>query len=195
MASECLHDVGEENLPLKLHLGCGGIYLRGYVNIDNTGLTVDAAPELVSQNMTTVSDYYARLDGSMEHLPVRRSVVCDIRGDMEHLPYGIHCVDKILAIQVFEHASIMKSFWLLSYWYARLKYGSPLVLSVPDLYGVWEMPADQAQRHLFGTADNRHKAWYTRETLTELLEKAGFAVEQLPNFHFYPAIVVRATKI
>jgi hypothetical protein len=194
-SSTCLHDAGEENWPLKLHLGCGGIFLRGYVNIDNSGVTVDAAPELVPQNMTTVSDYYARLDGDMAHLPARREIVCDLRCDITRLSYKVETVDKILAIQAFEHIQVYDVVKTLRQWHYMLMPGAPLVLSVPDLLGTLDMPIDQARRHLLGTTDNRHKAWYTRETLTELLERSGFTVKHLDNFHFYPAIVVRATKI
>ena len=194
LTSGCLHDEGEEEWPLKLHLGCGGIYLRGYVNINHVGELTRDRPDLVEQNATDVSNYYARLDGDMEHIPARRETVTDVLCDATWLIDEPGSVDKIVAIQVFEHIPPIDSVWTLDGWYGLLKHGGVLVMSVPDMLDALDMPIDQMQRQLRGTKDNPHKAWYTQETLMEMLEAVGFDVEVLPNFHFYPAIVVRAVK-
>ena len=202
MATPQLYDDGEETWTQKYHLGCGGVYLEGYQNCDITGLAAFEHPDLVDQNLTTIQDYYARLEGTMNALPMRRQTVCDILSDASHF-MGMHnTVDKIVAIQVFEHFTPVDAMFALRRWRVALKVGAPLIISVPDMAGTLELiergDSDFALRHLRGRMGdkwNSHHAWYTRDTLIELLEFADFRdVVQLPNFHFYPAIVVKAIK-
>ena len=209
--SLCLYDEGEEHWPVKLHLGCGGIFLRGYRNVDIDGLDAKTNPATAQANSADVRDYYAGLDGDAHHLPVRRLTVVDLTADIVELPYTPRTVDKILAVQVFEHLSPVRAMDALYHWHRILKVGSPLVMSVPDMAGILDM-MDAAQcmyndsavadfafalRHLRGRRTNHynsHHAWYTSETLCELLDFCGFKTTLLPNFHFYPAIVARAVR-
>ena len=211
----CLHDKGEENWKVKLHLGCGGVYLTdsgtGYTNIDIDGLDARTNPVMVQANNANISDYYAGLDGDVHHLPRRRMTVVDLQTDVTELPYTARSVDKIVAVQVFEHLSPVRAMDALYHWRRILKDGKPLVMSVPDMLGVLDM-MDEANRinldrgiadlgfslrHLRGRANGGyhvHRAWYTHETLRELLEFCGFEPTALENFHFYPALVYRAIK-
>jgi len=196
----CLYDDGEDAWPLKLHLGGGGVYLRGYANYDLDGTLACGNPSAVTCNLTNVTDYYARLDGDIDHLPQRRMTVVDIRCDISYLPHAPHTVDKLLCLQVFEHLTPVKAIETLVMWSALLKRGRPLVMSVPDMEGTLDLIEGNwrfALRHLRGRGGddaNTHQAWYTRKSLQEILEYAGFTVDWLPNVHFYPAIVVRAVK-
>lgn len=209
--SSCLYDEGEENWPVKLHLGCGGVYLRGYRNIDIDGLDARVNPVTIEANSADIRDYYAGLDGDAYHLPMRRLTVVDLQADITTLPYTPQKVDKIVAIQVFEHLSPVQATNALYHWHTILKNEHPLVMSVPDMTGVLDM-MDAAQnihsdraiadfafslRHLRGRRTNHynsHHAWYTKDTLCELLDFYGFVPTLLPNFHFYPAVVVRAIR-
>lgn len=198
--SSCLYDEGEEEWPLKLHLGCGGVYLMGYLNLDIEGELAGLHPEARAANTTNIFDYYARLDGDHNHLPKRRETVADWLTDVTHLPYDENSVDKILAVQVFEHLTPITAMRTLQHWRSILKWDRPLILSVPDMVGTLDILAtdyDFALRHLRGRQGNRynsHHAWYTRDTFVELLQAARFRVKVLPNIHFYPAIVCRAVK-
>jgi len=198
--SYCLHDDGEESWPVKLHLGCGGVRLAGYINCDIDGVLAIDEPELARQNTTDIRNYYARLDGDANHLPTRRATVCDLIDDITCLPYLPSSVDKIVAIQVFEHLSPAEAMMALTHWRDILWCGQPLVMSVPDMEGTLDMLAtdfDFALRHLRGRQDdyaNAHHAWYTKAGLCRLLKWFGFRVEVLDNPHFYPAIAVRAVK-
>lgn len=205
MSTPFLYDEGEEAWPTKCHYGCGGVYLDGYSNVDIDGFTYLSRPDLVEQNRTTICDYYARLEGSMSHLPTRRQTVVDYYSDVSN-PHGIpETIDKIIAVQVFEHFTPAQAVRALKGWHDELKRERPIILSVPDMAGtldIIERGGDVAfaLRHLRGrtTEDhfNSHHAWYTKDTLVELLEFIGFhRVEVLPNFHFYPAIVVRAIRL
>ena len=198
--SYCLHDDGEEAWPAKLHLGCGGVRLTGYINVDIDGVLAIDEPELASQNATDISNYYARLDGDPNHLPTRRATVCDLVADITRLPYQSSSVDKVVAIQVFEHLPPADAMMALVHWRDILRYGRPLIISVPDMEGTLDLLAtdfDFALRHLRGRQGdyaNAHHAWYTEAGLCGLLKWFDFRVEMLDNFHFYPAIVVRAIK-
>lgn len=200
MASSCLYDAGEEQWTRKLHLGCGGIYLTGYTNIDAEGRYADMNPEDAERNRTTIDDYYARLDGSLTNLPTRRPNIVDCIADIVTMEYAPNSVDKIVAIQVMEHISPGRLFVGLRHWHTMLKVLHPMVLSIPDMYGTLEMIRTQPEfafRHLIGRKGdylNTHHAWYTHETFCELLNLFGFKTQLLENFHFYPSIVVRAIK-
>lgn len=199
--SLCLYDEGEETWPVKLHVGAGGVYLRGYLNIDIDGKLAYLNQAECSRNSTFITDYYSRLEGDKDHLPKRRETIVDWVIDATQLPYVENTVDKIVAIQVFEHLSPAIAIKTLNKWQSMLKVGRPLVLSVPDMIGTLDLLAtdyDFAIRHLRGRQQsdhyNSHHAWYTQDTFVELLEANGFKVEVLPNFHFYPAVVCRAVK-
>jgi len=200
MPSQCLYDTGEEDWPVKLHLGCGGIYLTDYTNIDAEGRYSSMNPDETEQNRTTITDYYARMTGTPDNLPKRRPNIVDCIADIVTMEYLPNSVDKIVAIQVIEHISPGRLFVALRNWHAMLKVYRPMVVSIPEMYGTLEMINTHpvfAFRHLTGRRGdylNTHHAWYTQETFLELLDLFGFNCELLSNFHFYPAIVVRATK-
>lgn len=202
MNTSYLYDEGEEDWKHKYHLGCGGVYLDGYKNCDISGVSALEHPDLVEQNRTTVGDYYARLDGDIHALPHRRETVFDIRTDVTRMSLPPQSVDKILAVQLFEHLTPVDAITTLRRWHSYLRVFGVLIMSVPDMVGTLELiergDTEFALRHLRGRQgdkENSHWAWYTHETIIELLEFVGFErVCQLPNFHFYPAIVVRAIK-
>lgn len=205
MQSLCLYDDGEENWQAKLHLGSGGISLQGYTNIDIRGVLGDEYPQARQDNLTTIDCYYDRLNGSMAQLPRPRSTVVDLLCDIRKLPYHPATIDKIVAIQVFEHLTPVEGFRALWHWHNILKPGAPLILSVPDMLGTIALLESSslpdslfAIRHLRGSYKNeyaRHFAWYTEATLTELLEHTGFVVERLPNIHLYPAIILKGRRL
>lgn len=206
MKTDYLYDDGEEGWTQKYHLGCGGVYLDGYINCDISGVTALEHPDLVAQNKTTIRDYYARLDGDMHALPIRRATVCDLISDVSRFMGMAECADKIIAVQVFEHFSPVRALGALRRWHSALKHNAPIILSVPDMLGTLDLiergKSDDiafALRHLRGRMGgdtfNTHHAWYTHATLAEMLRFIGFErVSELPNMHFYPAIVIKAFK-
>lgn len=205
----CLYDSGEESWPVKVHLGAGGVYLvdggTGYINTDIAGTLVANAPLAWRiANQTGICDYYARLDGEAVALPKRRPTVVDLLVNCLDLPFPVESVNKILAVQMFEHLSPVEAVRALSHWQQMLAPGGVLVLTVPDmhqtLYWLEESDRDRrafALRHLRGSQRdqyNWHLAWYTEPTLDELLDAHGFEPFQLSNPHCYPAIAVRGRK-
>lgn len=199
-----LYDPGEEFWPVKIHAGCGGIYLDGYTNVDVQGKLAAEHPELVKANRTDIRAYYARLEGTAEALPTRRETVCDVLANLEDWFPGPSSWNKIVALQVLEHFSPRAGLRLLTGWRTRMEtvHGT-LALSVPDMDGTLKMlevgtPAQRtfALRHLRGSGRdeyNWHKAWYTEETLRETLWQAGYtSVTVQRNVHIYPALVFKA---
>lgn len=196
-----LYDPGEESWPFKLHLGCGGVYLREYWNVDAVG---ERAGADVPANIAEVWDYYGRQPGTFDHLPARHSTIVDQVADVTRLPFEAGTVYKILAVQVFEHLTPVQAGATLSDWWRLLVPGGVLVLTVPDLHGTldWLENGSASQRafalrHMRGSRRdewNFHHAWYTQMTLEELLQAHGFRTGVLDNPHVYPALAVRGVK-
>src|ERR1700676_191158 len=101
---------------VKLHIGCGTVYLRGYINIDlpcpGTFLAA-GRPDLVERYITDDSDYYGRhRDKTMDGLrkgPLNQEYACDRYGSFMFMPVHNDSVDEILARSVFEHMSLSEA--------------------------------------------------------------------------------------
>ncbi len=202
---------------IKLHLGCGTVYLKDYVNIDvkipDWSYLAKKRPDLVKINKTTVKNYY----GSNIHKNVtrkdfetkkfeKRPIVVDVHADVRELPYKPNSIDEIRSVQLFEHFSFKEGQILLKYWHKLLKPGGIVHIDIPDLDGTIEgyhksktqKDRDWYTRLLFGSQKNEfgfHKAMYSKASIKNLLTKLKFKkVTFLPNIHVYPAFAVEATK-
>lgn len=199
MSSAQLYDPGEETWPLKVHAACGGIYLRGYLNLDITGEFATANPVQAQANETDIGDYYAGLDDTPA---LRRPTIVDRRGNMECLRFERGSVHKLVCLQALEHLSPLRVLQTLRDWHALVVPHGVLVLSVPDMDGTLESLERNERtefmvRHLRGSRRdefNLHRSWWTRSTLAEVLTACGYGVEWLENCHVYPALVLRARK-
>lgn len=198
-----LYDEGEEQWETKLHLGCGNIYLVGYENIDVVGALADERPDLVKANETSIKSYYGRRTAytDIHHIVPRAGYVVDQRMCMTNLGNGIDSVDKIVCVQALEHLRPDDGVRALAHWRDLLRQDGILVISVPDTSETVEMLLDECTRdfaiqHLAGTRTDQHsyhRSHFTQLCLSALLTLYGYReIEFLPNFHRYPAIVVRA---
>ena len=195
---------------MKLHLGCGSVYLRGYVNIDTprnarARLAV-AHPELVAQWETTEDEYYAK-QPPLDLLATRNlEFVADTLCDICSLPIGDACVEHILVVQTFEHLTRDQVNAALSDWFRVLKPGGTLQIDVPDIEKSIQLFLDADSREgreavarlIFGSRKSAlfyHHFGYAPEGLQGLLGQFGFhSFERLPSFHDYPAFVLRGQK-
>jgi hypothetical protein len=201
-------------LALKLHVGCGTVYLDGYVNLDvevpGYSYLATERPDLADRNRTTVDRYYKVEESreTLEHGP-RRAQVCvvDRYADLRSLPYEPDTADEIRSVQSLEHLDMKEGPVVLRHWRDILKSGGVLHVDVPDF--------EETARQLLAQPDEPSKEWYYRlvygsqknlyafhkngfspARLEWMLREAGFReVRHVPNtIHFYPVAIAEAIK-
>jgi len=193
----------------KVHVGCGSVYLDGYINVDVRGPKTFLAhdrPDLVSALITTDDRYYGRhQDKTMEKLrsgPLQQEMVCDEYGTFFDLPGSTWSIEELLARHVFEHLSLTEAHQALDEIDRKMKEGGILRLDVPDheeTLRQFKKTGDEFFiRHLLGPRkDERgyHLMSYTRTLLQKIVESHGFVfIEEEQNIHFYPAFCLRFQK-
>ncbi len=143
--------------PLKLHLGCGEVYLPGYIN-------VDFPPSRHS---------------------VQQHSKADIFFDITQLHYPSGTIDEIRLHHVFEHFERPVALRLLIDWYDWLKEGGRLIIETPDFRRCVQAYLNNTNlndqlkivRHLFGSHETswavHYDGWY-RERFTHVLTTLGY---------------------
>lgn len=96
--------LASNELPLRLHLGCGQQYLQEYVNVDYP---------LIEHTVQSYS-------------------VADVFGDIAKITFMPKTVDEIRLHHVFEHFDRPTAIALLCAWHMWLKPGGLLYIEVPD---------------------------------------------------------------
>jgi len=207
-------------MSLKLHVGCGTVYLDGYVNLDvpveGYSFLARERPDLMERNRTTVDRYYKK-DETRESLEARAAqeaerretqfCVVDAYADATRLPYKPGTVDEIRSVQCLEHLPMAEAPRVLRYWYGLLKPGGVLHVDVPDfeetarqlLQQPDEASKDWYYRLVYGSQKNEyayHKNGFSPARLERLLRETGFReVRHLPNtIHFYPVTIAEGVK-
>lgn len=197
----------------KVHVGCGSVYLDGYINVDlyipGLSFKVDERPDLVMKNLTTVDKYYKNkvtrsdIESKRHHT---KKIVVDVFADARNLPFSKNSLDEIRSVQLFEHFTYSESEKILKHWHSLLKPGGLLHIDVPDLdetlrrYLQAKTKKDKQWyiRLLYGSQKNEfgiHRAMYSRQMLKSLLIKHGFSkIREFDNIHFYPAFAFEARK-
>ncbi len=198
---------------IKLHLGCGTVYLKGYVNIDmrihGYSFLAKERPDLVEQNKTTVDKYYKeeQTKETLHKKRVEKYCVVDKFMDICNLGYPENSVDEILIVQTFEHLSRNEASEALDNWYRILKPRGKLHIDVPDFEETARQLLAQKNdrdkewyyRLIFGSQKNEyafHKDGYSFAKLKMILEEHSFKdIVRIQNtLHFYPAVIVECRK-
>ncbi|MFO7733951.1 MAG: methyltransferase domain-containing protein, partial [Candidatus Aminicenantes bacterium] len=96
--------IARPNSPLRLHLGCGEVFLRNYVNID-----------------------FPPSSHTVQH-----KAVADVFADLKDLSFPAFSVDEVRLHHVFEHFDRPTSLALLCTWQQWLKIGGVLIIETPD---------------------------------------------------------------
>ncbi|MFH1292394.1 MAG: methyltransferase domain-containing protein [bacterium] len=140
---------------MKLHLGCGGTYLDGYVNID--------FPPTEKTIMNVKADIYQ---------------------DITKLEYEKESVDEIRNHHVFEHFNRVDSLKLLFRWRHWLKPGGKLIIETPDYFWCSLLLLITPHkfkirlgRHIFGTQEDfwaNHLDFWYKGKFKKVLSKLGF---------------------
>lgn len=145
---------------MKLHLGCGQKYFKGYNNIDFP---------------------------SKKH-SVQGKSVADIKTDFTQLSYPASSIDEVRLHHVFEHFTCPIACGLLVTWRSWLKSEGILRIEVPDFKKtalvVLNPLTNQtskavALRHIFGSHEASwaiHYEGWTINRLTKLLKNMGFKI-------------------
>ena len=191
---------------MKIHAGCGTVYLSGYINIDAAPhfLSKESstlAIETLNQNKTTFENYYKTDFNDRPHC-----VIADVKSLIDSMPFDDESAEEIVMLHVLEHFPHYKIDDLLNEINRVLKKGGKFIVGVPDIKKTAEGLAKAATpeeedwyiRLIHGTQRNEfshHYCGYTERTLKDLLSKYNFGnFEILPNINFYPAIHLKAYK-
>lgn len=149
---------------IKIHIGCGAVYLEGYENLDvptDNSFFANERPDIVKENKTTIDRYYKDAyynnfyerfklkKQGIKKLPApvgkpakntkRRNVVIDHIAYADHLPYKNGSIDEIRGVQVFEHFGPEESIKVLHHWKNLLKPGGRIIIDVPDIIETAEL--------------------------------------------------------
>ncbi len=199
---------------LRLHVGCGTVYLEGYINIDGwrDGFSFLASerPDLLASRRTTFDRYYKQ-EVSKETILANRDdpriVVADSFQDITHLEYPPDSVERIVCVQTLEHFTKDEVGRALDNWYTILKPSGVLHVDVPDFEETARLllaqDSEEAKewyyRLIYGSQKDNfsiHKDGYSTEKLSGILKMHGFKnITSVPNTrHFYPSIIIDSTK-
>jgi len=149
---------------MKLHLGCGRNYLKGYINID--------LPQGKQELMKAKADIYK---------------------DIRVLEYSENSVDEIRNHHLLEHFTRQEAIKLLLQWRGWLKPGGFLVVETPDFEESAKLflNADlktkfKIARHIFGSHESDwaiHRDFWTKEKFEFVLTKLGFEIVSIKQFN------------
>lgn len=143
---------------MKLHLGCGENYLKGYINVDFP---------------------------STKH-SVQQRRVADVCKDILKLRYSAESIEEVRLHHVFEHFSRSVVFGLLASWWSWLIPGGTLRIEVPDFDKTALRVINPftntkqkyvALRHIFGSQEAswaQHSEGWSVERLKTVLKNFGF---------------------
>jgi predicted SAM-dependent methyltransferase len=174
-----------QDSTVRLHLGCGNVYLQGWINVDvhqpGFAFTPAERPDLVEALQTTLSNYYKYPFGQAPN-----AVLADRFMDITALEFPDGFADEILAVGVFEHFSRDEARRMLADWCRVLKPTGRAVIDVPDLVATGRLLTDAttpeealwAIRLIYGSQKNPfsfHKWGYTPDTLAEMARQCGFS--------------------
>ena len=130
-----------ERSPLRLHLGCGEVYLRGWVNLDAVGELAADNPELVAEKATDLERYYKRpyVKRLLGHDKRGRNVV-DAHATATDLGmFAEGSVDEILTVNLIDHLRFADLPAAVAEWRRVLKPDGRLVIDVGDARGTAEL--------------------------------------------------------
>lgn len=186
----------------KVHLDCGPIYLKDFINVDGkVDYFAKDHPDKLVDHITTIENYYRYEFGEAP-----TDTVADIESDIKDLPFEDEEVDQVIMLHVLEHFPKYEVDKALEEIYRILSPGGLFIVGVPDTIETAKLLAnagsakeqDWAIRLLYGTQKDKyfhHYCGYTRRTLCEVLGEHGFSeFFELDNINFYPAIHLGCLK-
>lgn len=135
-----MNKIGE----VKLHLGCGGVYLDEYINIDTVGVYAKNHPTQLAINRTTLDNYFKTpyTKKQVAYNPKVRNVV-DVKANCIDLSmFKDNEVDEILSVNLIDHFRYQDLPQIIEEWRRVLKKGGRLIIDVGDIKGNARMILD-----------------------------------------------------
>lgn len=87
---------------MKIHLCCGGIYLKDYINCDIDGILLELAGS--NSNETTLDKYFKYPFEQNAALRTRPRFILDLKMNiLERWPFAAKSADEIVMVSAFEH--------------------------------------------------------------------------------------------
>lgn len=165
---------------MKLHLGCGQVYLEGYVNIDYP---------------------------LSEHT-LQQKTVADKFADLRELTYKRKTVEEVRLHHVFEHFPRHIALALLASWHTWLKRGGVIHIEVPDFDESAKLVLNNsasdrdrkvALRHIFGSNEApwaTHYEGWSAKRLREALAAFGFKNIEIEQTEYLATrnVIIKAKK-
>lgn len=184
---------------MKLHLGCGDIYLEGYVNIDVKGTMIEKASDSeYDNNKTTLDSYFKHPFGSS-----RRPIIVDLEMYLNR-PWisWITDIEQIVMISCLEHFTKNEGLFIISEIQRVLKVGGELIVSFPDIArqieAFYYTKPNWCMELIYCNGKNEfsfHRWGYTDRTFRELWND-DYIVEKIDLIkHEYPMLQYKVTKV
>lgn len=153
----------KDGSEMKLHLGCGQVYLKGYVNIDFP----------------------------LDHHSVQTKSIADEQKDILKLSYKPESIEEIRLHHLFEHFPRTTYLALLVSWRQWLSENGVLHIEVPDFEKMAKIAISRfsdkkakrvALRHIFGSNEESwavHYEGWSEELFRDVLVTTGFEVTSI----------------
>lgn len=159
---------------MKLHLCCGTVYLKNYLNIDIQGFVKGEHPE-ISPNETTFENYY-QFPLRSNPLTKRGNFIVDHKLDLL-IPWMWYedSIDEVVMIQAVEHFLPDEVLFIIGEIHRVLKVGGKFIFDFPDIVETIEQNKDDfsmLNRLVYCNHKDQysiHKCAYNEKTFNEVL--------------------------
>jgi len=185
---------------MKLHLACGDVYLKGYINIDIDGFDLyDVVEEykIGNFNETTLDNYFKFPFG----FPKRNIIVDKFMNLTRTWDILDNSVEEIVMISAIEHFTKNEAIFIMSEIKRVLEPNGKLILDFPDIMEDVELYQDNPEflmTLIYCNQKNEnsiHKWGYNRSSIKTLLGEGWKSIEfKRVVKHDYPMIPIVAIK-
>lgn len=158
---------------MRLHLSCGDIYLKDYMNVDVVG---DIVPlDYRKKHGTTVDNYYTKPFSQVFEERGRSKFKLDAYMNLlEEWALGREVLEEVLFISAFEHFTKPEIKHILTEVYHTLKLGGQFRFDFPDLKEIVRKYLDDAPEYAMELIYCNHKNEYS-------IHKWGYTEKSIQN--------------
>jgi len=177
---------------MKLHICCGDVYLKGYLNTDIKG---EKLKSLYCPNETTLENYY---QDDFQKERKRKPYIYDQYLDILKSPWPCPCsvIDEIVMISAIEHFNKVEARYILNEIKRVLRPRGRLVIDFPDLKEqinqYYESDPDFCMELIYCNqkdSESQHKWGYSEASFEEALGNGWDSIEfKTIVQHDYPMI-------